>query len=154
MRIGAHVSASGGIDKAVERAVDIGAETIQIFGSGPQSWRFKPPPDERVASFLEKTRELDIQPVFIHAIYLINLGTPDSTNLEKGIASLCNYMELAAQVKALGVIFHAGSHKGAGFDAVRYSMQEATKAQASMLCCPRLLPPCDRCWNSPPTARG
>ena len=118
MRIGAHVSVSGGIDKAIDRALDIEAETIQIFGSGPQSWRFKPPEETLVASFLEKTREHDIRPVFLHAVYLINLGTPNAENLEKGITSLVNYMMLAADIEAAGVIFHGGSHRGAGFDAV------------------------------------
>ena len=118
MRIGAHVSASGGIGKAIDRALDIEAETIQIFGSGPQSWRFKLPEEALVASFLEKAREHDICPVFLHAVYLINLGTPNAENLEKGITSLVNYMKLAADIEAAGVIFHGGSHRGVGFDAV------------------------------------
>ena len=118
MRIGAHVSIAGGIDRAIDYALDIGAETIQIFGSGPQTWRFKPHPEERVSAFVEKARANDIYPVFLHAVYLINLGTPDPGNLEKGVASLVGYMKLAADIKAAGVIFHGGSHRGAGFDAV------------------------------------
>ena len=118
MRIGAHVSAAGGIDKAIDRALDIGAETIQVFGSGPQTWRFKPYPPDAVAAFVEKARENDIRPVFVHAIYLINLGTPDSINLEKGMTSLVQYMKLAADIQAAGVIFHGGSHRGAGFESV------------------------------------
>lgn len=118
MRIGAHVSVVGGIARAIDRAVDIGAETIQIFGSGPQTWRFKPAPPDAVAAFLEKARENDVQPVFLHAVYLINLGTPDPAILEKSIASLVQYMKLAADIQAAGVIFHGGSHRGAGFEAV------------------------------------
>ena len=118
MRIGAHVSTSGGIDRAIGRAVEIGAETIQIFGSPPQSWRFKPHPEGNIAAFLEGARSHGIHPVFIHAVYLINLGTPDAGNLERGIASLIDCMKLAADIDAAGVIFHGGSHRGAGFDAV------------------------------------
>jgi deoxyribonuclease-4 len=118
MRIGAHVSASGGIENAIDRALDIGAETIQIFGSGPQMWRYKPPSADHVRTFVQKARENDIKPVFLHAIYLINLGTPDTANLEKGITSLVSYMKLAADIEAEGVIFHGGSHRGAGFDGV------------------------------------
>ena len=118
MRIGAHVSTAGGIDRAIDYAVDIGAETIQVFGSSPRGWRFKAHPEERISVFVEKARQHDIRPTFLHAIYLINLGTPSSENLEKGITSLINYMKLAADIGAAGVIFHGGSHRGVGFDAV------------------------------------
>ena len=48
MKIGAHVSSAGGISKAVERAADIGAEAIQLFGSSPQTWAFKSVPGEEI----------------------------------------------------------------------------------------------------------
>ena len=56
--------------------------------------------------------------MYFQAIYLINLGSPDASILEKGIQSLINYMQPAAEVEAAGVIFHPGSHKGAGYDHV------------------------------------
>ncbi|MDA0733069.1 MAG: deoxyribonuclease IV [Chloroflexi bacterium] len=118
MKIGAHVSASGGISKAVGRGVEIGCETIQIFGSSPQSWAFKPIADAEVESFRQQASETGLGPVFLHAIYLINLGTTNQTNLTKGIDSLVNYMTLAANIGAGGIIFHPGSHKGAGYDAI------------------------------------
>ncbi|MDP3062819.1 MAG: deoxyribonuclease IV [Chloroflexota bacterium] len=118
MRIGAHVSASGGLDKVIDRAVEIGAEAIQIFGSAPQSWRYKEAPEEQIASFKEQARAAGIQPVYLHAIYLINLGTPVAENLEKGVDSLVVHMTLAARLAAAGVIFHAGSHKGAGYEGI------------------------------------
>lgn len=118
MKIGAHVSTAGGISKAVERGREIGCETIQIFGSSPQSWAFKPVPDTEIQAFRQKSAETGLGPVYLHAIYLINLGTPNKDNLEKGIASLTNYMNLAADIGAGGVIFHPGSHRGAGYDGV------------------------------------
>ena len=118
MKLGAHVSTSGGLDKAIDRGASIGCETIQIFGSSPQSWAYKPLPEAQTAIFREKAREAGIGPVFLHAIYLINLGTPNPANLEQGIGSLINYMKLAAEVGASGVIFHPGSHKGAGYDGI------------------------------------
>jgi deoxyribonuclease IV len=118
MKIGAHVSTAGGISKAVDRGVDIGCETIQIFGSSPQSWAFKPPPEAEIESFRRKAAEAGLDPVFLHAIYLINLGTPNQANLEKGVDSLVNYLTLAADISAGGVIFHPGSHGGSGFDGV------------------------------------
>jgi len=118
MKIGAHVSTAGGINKAVGRGVEIGCETIQIFGSSPQAWAFKPIPGEEVEAFRQSAAEAGIGPVFLHAIYLINLGTPKPDLLEKGIESLVNYMNLAADIGAAGVIFHPGSHGGAGYEAI------------------------------------
>ena len=118
MKLGAHVSTSGGLDKAVDRGAELGCETIQIFGSSPQAWAFKPIPEAQTEAFREKADTAGIKPVFFHAVYLINLGTPNPALLEKGIDSLVNYMNLAAQVGAAGVIVHPGSHKGAGYEAI------------------------------------
>jgi deoxyribonuclease-4 len=118
MKIGAHVSISGGIDKAIDRALEIGAETIQIFASSPQVWAFKPPNPSTTASFVSKASAAAIDPVFLHAIYLVNLGTQAPDHLNKSIDALTKYMHVAAEIGASGVIFHVGSHKGAGFAAV------------------------------------
>ncbi len=118
MRIGAHVSASGGIEKAIDRAVEIGAECVQIFASGPQSWRFKPPPEDNVLAFREKAEKADVGPNFLHGIYLVNLGSPQPENLDRSRAALVNYLNVASMIGAQGVIFHSGSHKGAGLEAV------------------------------------
>ncbi len=118
MKLGAHVSTAGGLDKAIDRGVEIGCEAIQIFGSSPQSWAYKPIPEAQVRAFRERAERAGISPVFFHAVYLINLGTPDPANLEKGIQSLINYMNLAAEVGAQGIIFHPGSHKGAGYEGI------------------------------------
>ena len=118
MKIGAHVSSAGGISKALDRGAEIGCETIQIFGSSPQRWAFKPVSEAEKEAFRQITAETGIAPAFFHAIYLINLGTPDQANLEKGVQSLINYMNLAADIGVRGVIFHPGSHKGAGYEAV------------------------------------
>ena len=112
------MSTSGGLDKAIDRGAEIGCEAIQIFGSPPQGWAFKMPADEQLAEFRRKSEEAHIAPVYLHAIYLINLGTPKEDNLAKGKASLVNYMNLAAQINAQGVIFHPGSHGGLGYDAI------------------------------------
>lgn len=118
MRIGAHVSTAGGISKAVARGVAIGCETIQIFGSSPQSWAFKPVPGAEIEAFRQATAEAGLGSVYFHAIYLINLGTPNQANLEKGVQSLINYMSLAADLGVAGVVFHPGSHQGVGYEGV------------------------------------
>ncbi|MBI4199260.1 MAG: deoxyribonuclease IV [Chloroflexi bacterium] len=118
MRIGAHVSTAGGLDKAIDRAKELGAEAIQCFCSSPQGWAFKPVPPGQAKSFSEKARAADVQPVFLHGIYLVNLGAESQENLTKGIDSLVNYTTAASAMGAQGVIFHPGSHKGVGYEGV------------------------------------
>ena len=117
MKLGAHVSASGGLTNAIDRALEIGAETIQIFASSPRMWRFKQPSDAEAEAFKTKGDETGIGPTFMHATYLLNIGgEPDL--VRKSVESLVEHMTAAGRIGAKGVVFHGGSHKGAGFDAV------------------------------------
>lgn len=118
MQIGAHVSSSGGLPKAVGRATDIGAEAIQIFVSAPQMWSFKDPPEEAVEGYRGAAIEASIGSTWLHGVYLTNLGAEDPAKLEKGVLSLTNYMRTAHRLGAAGVIFHPGSHKGVGLNGV------------------------------------
>ena len=118
MRIGAHVSGSGGIDKAIDRALEIGAECVQLFPSAPQGWGFKTPDEPVVAEFRRKAFEHDIGPNVFHAIYLVSLGADDPQLVERGKASLAKYMNVAGDLGVRGVIFHLNSHKGRGFERV------------------------------------
>ena len=118
MLIGAHVSTAGGLPRAVDRAVDIGAEAMQIFASSPRAWAFKAPSDDDVVAFKEKSAEAGLGPTVLHAIYLVGLGSPDAALVGRSVESLTRYLETANRLDALGVIFHAASHRGAGLDAV------------------------------------
>ena len=118
MKLGAHVSAAGGASNAVDRGQEMGAETIQIFASSPRAWKFRPVKEEQAAAFQEKAAAAGGLPAFLHGSYLVNIaGGPDL--LRKSIDSLVNHMHAASQLGAVGVIFHCGSHKSAGFDAVK-----------------------------------
>jgi deoxyribonuclease-4 len=117
MLIGAHVSSSGGIDKAVDRGEAMGADAIQVFTQSPRTWR---PTNHDPASFerfRERRQEAGIGAVLCHALYLCNLAAPDDGVYDKSVASLRNTMEVAAAIGADGVVFHVGSHLGSGFDA-------------------------------------
>ncbi|MDE2967090.1 MAG: deoxyribonuclease IV [Chloroflexota bacterium] len=114
--LGAHVSSAGRIDKAVERAVEVGAESFQIFGAAPQMWRRKHHPDEDTESYRTKFKQARLKSSFIHAVYLINLASPDDELLRKSIDTLTAELDLASRIGADGVIFHVGSHMGSGFD--------------------------------------
>jgi len=115
MRIGAHVSTAGGLEKGIERAQVMGAETIQIFGAPPQTWRRKAHPPQEAEAFRAQAAAADIWPVFIHGVYLVNLATSNPENLIKSQDALIADMALSSAIRAKGVIFHIGSHRGAGY---------------------------------------
>jgi deoxyribonuclease-4 len=117
MKIGAHVRSGGGVDKAIDRAQEIGAEAIQIFSGAPQAWRRKNYTTAEVEAFKQKTEETDIRPCFIHGLYLVNLASQNPDVLAKSFEALVAEMHAAALIGAQGVIFHLGSHKGAGYEA-------------------------------------
>ena len=117
MQIGAHISSAGGIDKAIDRAVELGADSVQVFTQSPRAWR---PTNHDPASFerfREKRAEAGIGGVVCHALYLCNLAAPDDTVYEKSVAAMRNTMEVACEIGADGVVFHVGSHLGSGLDA-------------------------------------
>lgn len=115
------------MSKAVGRGQEIGCEALQIFGSSPQSWAFKEVTDSEVEAFRQNMADAAMGPVFLHAIYLVNLGTDRPDVLEKGIASLSAHLRLAARLGADGLIFHPGSHGGAGFEAVLPQVSESIR---------------------------
>jgi deoxyribonuclease-4 len=118
MRIGAHVSTAGGLEKGIERAQAIGAETVQIFGAPPQSWRRRVCSPQEGEAFRARAAAADIWPVFIHGVYLVNLATSKPENLIKSQDALIADMALSSAIGAKGVIFHIGSHRGVGYEKV------------------------------------
>ena len=129
MKLGAHVSASGGLSKSIDRALNIGAEAIQIFASSPRAWRFNYPKQEEVDLFKNKSEQSGIGPCYIHGSYLVNIGGSED-QLQKSIDCLVSNMTVAGEIGAEGVIFHGGSHKGKGFDAV---LDQAASCLAQVL---------------------
>ena len=112
-KIGAHVSASGGLYKSIENAHAIGAECIQLFGASPQQWAVRMPSDEDIAKFKDARKKSDIGPVYLHAAYLPNLATLDDAMYEKSIKNLSEHLMIAERMGAEGLIFHVGSGKEA-----------------------------------------
>ncbi|MBI5153155.1 MAG: deoxyribonuclease IV [Parcubacteria group bacterium] len=112
-KIGAHVSASGGLYKSIENATAIGAECIQLFGASPQQWAVRIPSDEDVVMFKNIRAEWNIGPVYLHAAYLPNLATLDDGMYEKSLKNLSDHLMIAERMGADGLIFHVGSGKEA-----------------------------------------
>jgi len=126
-RIGAHLSIAGGLDRAVERIVKIGGNCLQIFSSSPRGWIAPLPQEAAVNKFKKLCQENDIDPVFIHAKYLINLGSPRQELVNQSIASLKYDLKVAGLIASRGVIVHLGSHLGRGFSSIQQQLVSAIK---------------------------
>jgi apurinic endonuclease (APN1) len=118
MYFGAHISASGGLHKTLDRALEMGAEAVQLFTQSPRMWRPTNHAPETFELFKQRRSELAIPDggVVAHALYLCNLAAPDNEIYAKSRAALRNTMETACAIDADGVIFHVGSHLGAGME--------------------------------------
>ena len=118
MRIGGHVSTAGGIHTAIDRAETFGCDAVQIFTQSPRMWRPTNHDPANFEKFKERRAELGIPTggVIAHALYLCNLAAPDNEIYDKSRTALRNTMEVACAIEADGVVFHVGSHLGAGID--------------------------------------
>jgi deoxyribonuclease IV len=116
MHIGAHVSSSGGIHTAIDRAEAIGAESVQVFTQSPRTWRQTNHDPATFDRFRERRAEAGIDGVLCHALYLCNFAAPDDAIYAKSIEALRSTMEIACAIGADGVVVHVGSHLGAGLD--------------------------------------
>ena len=116
MQLGAHVSTSGGIHTAIDRIEAIGGDCVQIFTQSPRAWRPTNHDPANFERFKERRAEAGIGGVVCHAVYLINLASPNDELYEKSVAALENTVDVASGIEADGVVFHVGSHQGAGFE--------------------------------------
>ncbi len=117
MRIGRHMPLGANSLKAAEIAQRIGCDAIQIFASNPTGWTPTNGGENSCIAFAEAARARNLVPVVLHAPYLINLAAPDEANREKSIALLRWTLQRGALLGASSVVFHVGSHKGAGVEA-------------------------------------
>jgi deoxyribonuclease IV len=115
--IGGHVSSSGGIHTAIDRAEAIGAEAVQIFTQSPRMWRPTNHDSANIELFKERVAEVGLHGVVCHALYLVNLSAPDDAIYEKSVTALRSSVDVACKIDADAVVFHVGSHLGAGFEA-------------------------------------
>jgi len=113
-RLGAHLPLATGMVKAVERAHEIGATTMQIWTDNPTAWRRREAPPVEREAFVARLGEHDIRPVAIHAAYLCNLAGPDPELFERSIEILAGELRGAPYFRARYVNVHIGSHRGTG----------------------------------------
>jgi len=138
VRVGIHVSISGALVKAIERANIRQCETIQIFARTPRAWKAKPWDAADVKSFKRERRKSGIKPVVIHTCYLLNLATPDSELRGKSVEALVDDLRRADLGGIEYVVTHPGSSPGAagGPERVKEACAEAlgqSEAKARIL---------------------
>ena len=135
MLIGAHVSTAGGLVRALERAEERGAESMQIFNQSPRAWRPTRYSEDDFAEFRERIAKSPVKSVYIHAVYLINVASDDAEVCRKSLTSLTHALTVGDAIGAGGVIVHPGSGKGQApgptFKKLGKGMKAALKATDS-----------------------
>ena len=108
-RLGAHTPTSGGMAKrSISYAQEIKAEAIQVFASNPRGWAMPESNNEADQLFLKKCEELDIE-TYVHAPFLINLGSPTPSTYENSLASTAFSLKRGREIGSKGVVIHTGS---------------------------------------------
>jgi len=112
MRLGFHVSISGGFSLAVQRAQELGCSTMQIFCRNPRGWMVKSLDKDDVAEFKRLRALHDINPVFVHTNYLINLASTKPDLYERSIEQFVIDLERTELLGAEYLVTHLGSASG------------------------------------------
>lgn len=112
MRLGFHVSISGGFSLAVQRAHELGCTTMQIFSRNPRGWTVKPLDKDDIAEFKRLREQYDVNPVFVHTNYLINLASTKPDLYERSIEQFVIDLERTEHLGAEYLVTHLGSASG------------------------------------------
>ena len=140
MLIGAHVSLAGGLPRAIERGVERGCRSIQIFNQSPRMWRPTAYGPDDFAAFREAMSRSPIDAVLIHAVYLINCASDDPEIAGKSLTSLVQSLSVGEAIGAAGVVLHPGSAKtGDVGEAIERAGTVIREALARTAGCPLLL---------------
>ena len=111
MRVGVHTSIAGALENAAHRAHKIGCDTFQIFSANPRGWHTQDPSPADCERFREARSRYGLQPLAIHANYLINLASGDAVIRSLSIHALRQQLERAMALAADYVVIHPGSAK-------------------------------------------
>ena len=115
MLAGAHCS--GGVKSSLDRAAEFGADVVQLFAQSPRAWRFPDHDRADLERFRARRAELGIGGALIHAVYLVNLASPDDEIYRKSVETMRKTVDTGCSIGADAVVFHVGSHLGKGFEA-------------------------------------
>ena len=141
MRLGAHMSISGGLDKAVIRGQEVGCEAMQLFTKNSNQWKAKPLTPTEVTAFRDACQAAGIGPVIAHSAYLINLAAPDEVLYEKSIQAFVDELQRCELLGIPYLVVHPGAHMGTGEEqglkritaAIDRIHRETSKMQAAIV---------------------
>ena len=114
--VGSFISTAGGVDKAIQRALDIGCNTMQIFTKSNRMWKSKPLTDEEIKAFKKNVKEAHLEKIAVHASYLINIASSNPEIEKKSIMALIEEVERCQALEIPYLVLHPGSHTGAGIE--------------------------------------
>jgi deoxyribonuclease-4 len=114
LKVGAHVSISGGVEKAVERQKEETGNCGQIFAGSPRTWKVSEFDQDEGDDFQDRRDDEDQNPYVIHSTYLVNLATPKDDLFEKSLKCLQGELNAAETLGVEYVVFHPGAHTGSG----------------------------------------
>ncbi len=110
LKVGGHLSTSGGLSTAFLKSQEIGANTFQIFSNSPRMWASRTISSEQILQFVKAKQELHIDPIYFHAPYILNLA--DAAEIgRKSVECLISELRLAHALSIKGTIVHVGSLK-------------------------------------------
>jgi len=115
--LGAHMSISGGVYRAIERARSIDCTAMQIFVKNNMQWFARPFTREEIGAFLDHGQRKELGAVFAHANYLINLAATNPHFHANSIRALSEELTRADQLRLPFIVLHPGAHLGAGEEA-------------------------------------
>ncbi|WP_148574450.1 deoxyribonuclease IV [Nocardioides caldifontis] len=123
--VGTHIKVGKGlVEEVLPKAATIGAEVLQIFTGNPRGWAPSKPDAGKDAAFRAGCEAAGIR-VFVHAPYLVNVGSPTPLTFERSVAAVAHNLMRAAQTGAEGVVVHTGSCVGeGGYDAAMRQVRE------------------------------
>ncbi len=135
LRVGFHVSIAGTIDEAVDRAVELGCNTFQMFTRTPRAWAADELCSEEVRVFIDKVNSYDVKPVFAHVPYLLNLASARQDVYAKSVKTLKEEVARCRRLEVPFLVTHLGSHLGAGkqkgFERIVKAIDEAYRSEGS-----------------------
>jgi len=116
LKLGVHVSISGSIDMAVDRAVERNCTTFQIFTRNPRGWKFKQLSNDEAKNFIDKLATSGIDPAVAHMPYLPNLASPKKSIYAMSLKTLIAELDRCGTLKIPYLVTHLGSHLGRGME--------------------------------------
>ena len=129
--VGAHMSAAGGLAKAIERAASVSCRALQVFTKNSNQWAGKALDLADCSAFRTAAESAGIAPLVSHAAYLINLASPDETTRGRSLAALVDEVRRCEAAGIPFLVLHPGSHGGdgekTGLDRVAKGLDEAAR---------------------------